>query len=354
MTVELFLTQASDLRPHFTIPAVARGVGHPDEIARGMAEAAAAALEEEGSRAGVPHTVFSLGSTLLLPGIAVPRFGGGRTGQPMRAYFAGTGPSLPQRTHAELGEVAHAAAMKWASDHLRFVDPVRHIATELFARNPGIVRTPSLAVARAPLAASQYLASETVGVLSSEEFRKAFPEVGDDVEASALATGPRLRLHVAIAFVDRQVHSARSYFSKKQEIQQYVLDKIRALPTDFDSIEILVNEDDVEGKEEAGCLLTVLGTTADGRRPGRAGAAPEGETTSVHAQQFAKMILARIRGVRAAVVRLEEDDGGEIRRAFVRLELEEGTTLEGVRSSVLELLPLREKPSRSIDPNLFT
>src|SRR6185436_5814821 len=113
----------------------------------------------------------------------------------------------------------------------------------------------------------------------------------------------------------------------------------RALPTDFDNIEILVNESDVEGKDEEGCLLTVLGTTADGRRPGRADAAPEGEALSSNADQFAKTILARVRGVRAAVVRLEEDDRGDIRRAFVRLELLPEATLDSVRPAVLEMLP---------------
>ena len=173
--------------------------------------------------------------------------------------------------------MAHRAVVGWARDHLRFVDPSRHLSTELTVRNAGIVRTAWLAVARAPLAASQYLASETVGVLTSAEFRKQFPEVGDDVEASALAVGPNLRLHVSVAFVDQFVHSSRAYFARKDEIVAYVLQRIRSLPTDFDAIEVRINETDVESREEAGCHLTVLGTTADGRRPGRAESAPEGK-----------------------------------------------------------------------------
>jgi S-adenosylmethionine synthetase len=354
MSVELFLSQASDLRPHFTIPAVARSSGHPDEIAAGLARAAADALEQTEIRAGSPRASYALNASVILPGIAVPRFGGGRMGAPMRVLLAGTGSPITNRNHSELSEIAHQACVEWCQEHLRFVEPKRHLAVELFVRNPGIVRTPTLAVARSPLAASQYLASETVGIVTSEAFRKEFPEVGDDVEASALASETHLTIHVAIAFVDSLVHSARAYAARKDEITHYLMERIRSLPTDFDNIEILVNENDIANREEDGCYLTVLGTSADGRRPGRADAAPEGEATSPHAHQFAKTILGRIRGVRAAVVRIEEDDLGDIHRAFVRLELLPGTTLQSVRSAVLEMLPLRGKPSRSIDPNQFT
>lgn len=351
MSVELFLTQASDLRPHFTIPAVARSAGHPDEIARGMADAAAAALETEAASRGVSHPIFSLGCTTLLPGIAVPRFGGGRSGQPMRVVLAGTGTDVPDRKHADLAEVAHLACQHWAREHLRFVDPARHLAVELHVRNPGHLRSASLAVARAPLAASQYLGSEAIALLQTEEIRKRFPEVGDDCEARALAIEARLVVHLTVAFLDRHVHSARGYAARKEELAHVVQERLRALPADFDTIEVLVNENDPPAREEDGCLLTVLGTTADGRRAGSADAAPEGETTSSNAAQFASALVARIRGVRAAVVRLEEDDHGEIRRAFVRLELQPGSTLEAVRGAVLELVPLRTHPARSADPD---
>lgn len=350
MTVELFLSQASDLRPHFTIPAVARGPGHPDEIARGLASAASAALEGLELRGADGRAAFTLSSTVLVPGVAVPRFGGGRIASPMRVLLAGTASPLPRHGHDELCDAAHRACQAWCRDNLRFVDPARHLAAELFVRHPGVVRTSTLAVARAPLAASQYLAGETIGLVGSREFRSEFPEAGDDAEAVALAAGQHLTIHLSLAFVDRGVHSERAYMARKEEMARAILDRIRALPTDYDHIEVRINESDQEGRDEEGCYLTVLGTSADGRRPGRADAAPEGEATSAHAREFAQTILARIRGVRAAVVRLEEDDLGDIHRAFVRLELAEGTTLDAVRPAVFEMLPLQGKPSRSIDP----
>jgi S-adenosylmethionine synthetase len=354
MSVELFLSQASDLRPHFTIPAVARSAGHPDALARGLAEATAAALEDFEARQGNSSAVFSLQATVLLPGITAPRFGGGKVVSPMRVLLAGTSALLPNRRLEDLTEVAHVTCAAWCQENLRFVDPRRHLAVELFVRDPGNLRTPTLGVARAPLAASQYLAGETLDIVASREFRERFPEAGDDAEAKALASDSHLTIHLSLAFMDQAVHSARAYFARKEEIGLYILERIRALPTAFDRIDVLVNEGDVEEREEDGCYLTVLGTSADGRRPGRADAAPEGEATSHHAEQFAQMILSRIRGVRAAVVRLEEDDAGVIHRAFVRLELLEGTTLDAVRPAVLEMLPLRAKPSRSLDPNTWT
>lgn len=353
MSVELYLSQAGDLRPHFTIPAVALSAGHPDSIARALTRVAEEAMEEELARQGMSGEAFSLRSSILLPGVATPRFGGGRVSYPMRMLWVGTGPRVADLKKNELEEMARRACSQWIRGHLRWIDPERDLSFELLTRDPCGVRSTFISVARAPLAAGQYLAQEVVGIATSEEFRRQFPEVGDEVQCSTLASGPKLRVEVTIAFVDRNVHSERSYFIRKKEIEGVLYEKLRALPMEFDIIEIVINENDRERAEESGILLTCLGTTADGRRPGRSEAAPEGEATSHNANQFAKSILSRVRGVRAAVVRLEEDDHGEINRAFVRLELLPGVTLEAVRPSIHELVPLRTRPSRSMDPGFL-
>ncbi len=353
MTAELFLSQARELRPRFTIPALARSAGHPDEIAGGMAEAVAGALEDEARRSGLQDPVFSLGATVLLPGIAVPRFGGGRTGLPMRLVVAGSGRRVPALSHARLGEVALRASQDWARANLRHVDPRRHLAAELHLRDPGTARSTSIGVARAPASASQFLAQEAVALATGPEFRRQFPEVGDEVEASALAEESTLRMRLSIAMIDRHVHSERAYFLGRKAMEAFLLEKVRALPSHFDRIELHVNPDDEPGRGEEGCLLTVLGTTADGRRPGHCNAAPEGETTSTHAEAFARMLTDRVRGVRVAVVRLEEDDRGEIRHAFVRLELDAGISLETIRPAVAELVPQRALRTRRIDASDF-
>ncbi|HKE00499.1 MAG TPA: methionine adenosyltransferase [Planctomycetota bacterium] len=350
MTAELYLSQAADLRPHFTIPAIARGIGHPDEIAAGLARAAALALEEEAAKSHVPDPMVTLDASMLLPGAAAPRFGGGRMTLPMRVVLAGLTSGMPRRTVGELEEVALQACKRWIGDHLRDADPERSLSLELHLRDPGSVRSRSIAVARCPISASEYLAGECVKHALSGEFRRRFPEIGEDVEASALAIGSTLRVQAAIAFVDRLVHTERSYFARKTEIERALAEKLRELPTDFDRIDVEVNPDDRAGEAEAGIFVTVLGTSADGRRPGRAEQAPDGERTSAHADSFARAIIARVRGVRAAVVRLEEDDRGDIRHAFVRVELEPGTALESVRPAIYEIVPLEERRSRKIDP----
>lgn len=354
MSVELYLSQAGDLRPHFTIPAIARSTGHPDSIARALARVAGEAIEEDLSRGGDNESAVSLRGSVLIPGNAQFRFGGGRRHLPMRMLLIGTAPRCNELKKQEWLDLARRAGGQWIRGHLHDVDPERDIAFELITKDPGGVRTSSLTVARAPLAASQFLASEIVSMTSSAEFRRLFPEVGDDIEASMLATGNRLRASVTIAFLDAAVHSERSYFLRKCEIEQYLYERLRALPIEYDMIDIAINPDDREGSGEQGVLLTTLGTTADSRRIGRADATPEGEATSDNAEQFVKMILARVRGVRAAVVRLEEDDHGVIHRAFVRLELLAGSTLESVRPSIHELLPLRTRPARSNDHGFFS
>lgn len=353
MSVELFLSQASDLRPHFTIPAVARSHGHPDEIARALVRVTEEAIEEELERQGFRGETVSLRASVLFPGIANPRFGGGRQTFPMRMSLVGQGPLIADAKRGELEDVAWRACSHWVKSHLRFVEPSRDVALDLTLRCAGAVRSAFLSIARAPLAGSQYFAQEVVALVTSNEFRRTFPEAGDEAEASALASSGLLRIDLNLPLLDRFVHSERSYFSRKLEIESYINEKLTTLPPEFDRMQLRMNPEDVAGRGEAGLLLTLLGTTADTRRPGLADGAPEGETTSPIAADFARTIVSRIRGVRAAVVRLEEDDRAEVRRAFVRLELLPGVTIDDVRPAVNELVPLRTRPARSMDPEFF-
>ncbi|MFN0207123.1 MAG: methionine adenosyltransferase [Planctomycetota bacterium] len=353
MSVELFLSQAAELRPQFTIPAVARSAGHPDEIARSLVRVAEEALDEELERQGVRGETFSLRSSLILPGAAQIRFGGGKQTLPMRMLLVGTGPQIPDAKKNELEDLARRACSQWVKGHLRFVDWARDLSIELTLRCRGGARSAYISIARAPLAASQYFAQEIVALGTSGEFRSLFPEAGDEIEVSTLGAAGRLRVNVVIPMVDRFVHSERSYFLRKKEIETYFFEKLTSRPAEYDRVEIVMNPEDQPGAGEAGLLLTVLGTTADSRRPGTADGAPEGETTSLHAREFARSIVSRIRGVRAAVVRLEEDDRGEIRKAFVRLELLEGVVLDSVRAAVNELVPLRTHPARLTDLGFF-
>ena len=78
-----------------------------------------------------------------------------------------------------------------------------------------------------------------------------------------------LELTIAMAFVDSHVDSEEKYFKRKEEMLQAVSEFHKK--TDFDKIEISMNNLDVENKGIEGLYLTVLGTSADNADSGEVG-----------------------------------------------------------------------------------
>jgi len=80
-----------------------------------------------------------------------------------------------------------------------------------------------------------------------------------------------LALTIALAFVDRFVPDARTYFARKLEIQHaletYLASEQRAL----DRISVAINTLDDPARGAAGMYLTVLGTSAEGGDGGQVG-----------------------------------------------------------------------------------
>jgi S-adenosylmethionine synthetase len=111
---------------------------------------------------------------------------------------------------------------------------------------------------------------ETERYVNSKDFKRRFPESGEDVKVMGLRRGNSLDLTIAMAFVDRFVESEKDYFRKKagvlEEINRFVKEK-----ADFESVTVNLNTLDVEGRGIGGVYLTVLGTSADGADSGQVG-----------------------------------------------------------------------------------
>jgi len=183
-----------------------------------------------------------------------------------------------------VGEIAEAAARHWIREHLRFVDPARHVVfqneiqpgspelMDIFARDTITANDTSAAVGYAPMTETERLVLAAEHLLNNHEFKEGFPEVGEDIKVMGLRRGRQLHLTVAIAFVDRFVPSERVYFERKEAIRHELLRHLGAELHDLDGLHIDINTLDMPGRGLGGLYLTVLGTSAecgDGGQVGR-------------------------------------------------------------------------------------
>ena len=261
-----------------------KGLGHPDSICDAIMDQISvrlsrAYLEKFGA---IMH--HNADKSLLVAGEIETIFGGGLVKKPMllifgdRATFEVDGVSLP------IEEMTIQTAKEWFKKNLRFVDPEKHVRyavelqpgsselTDIFRRK-GIIlgaNDTSAAVGYAPMTKTENIVLETERYVNSKDFKKRFPESGEDVKVMGLRRGANLNITIAMAFVDRFVESEKDYFRRKaellEEIKTFVKEKAY-----FENVTVDLNTLDVKGRGIGGVYLTVLGTSADGADSGQVG-----------------------------------------------------------------------------------
>ena len=261
-----------------------KGLGHPDFICDNIMDRISVKLSQEYIKKAGRILHHNIDKSLLAAGEAEPRFGGGVIKQPMlliigdRATFDVNGDKLP------IKDIAIKTAKEWFKERLRFVDPEKHTRyqvelkpghselMDIFERKGKVLgaNDTSAAVGYAPMTRTEKIVLETEKFVNSPEFKRRFPESGEDVKVMASRIGGDLRLTMCMAFVDRFVKSESDYFRKKvtihEEITKFVKDR-----TDFDRVTIDLNTLDKKGRGLDGVYVTVLGTSAEGGDSGQVG-----------------------------------------------------------------------------------
>jgi S-adenosylmethionine synthetase len=261
-----------------------KGLGHPDFICDNIMDRISVKLSQEYIRKAGRILHHNIDKSLLAAGEAEPRFGGGIVKQPMlliigdRATFDVNGDKIPVK------DIAIKTAKEWFKEHLRFVDPEKHARyqvelkpghselMDIFERKGKVLgaNDTSAAVGYAPMTRTEKIVLETEKYVNSPEFKKRFPESGEDVKVMACRMGNDLRLTMCMSFVDRFVKSEDDYFRKKETIHEEITSFVKSR-NDFDRVMIGLNTLDKKGRGLDGVYVTVLGTSAEGGDSGQVG-----------------------------------------------------------------------------------
>ena len=356
-----------------------KGLGHPDSICDAILDRVSVELSKEYLKKFGAIMHHNADKSLLVAGEVETRFGGGEVKQPMLLIFGDRATKEVEGTRISVKDIAVHAAKNWVKENLRFVDPEKHMRyqvelkpgsaalTDIFKRKGRVfsANDTSAAVSYAPMTWTEQLVLKTERYLNSKEFKKEFPESGEDVKVMGFRKNDELYLTVGMAFVDRFVESEDDYFRKKGEI----LERLRTFVegnSDIKKFTLDLDTLDVRGRGVGGVYLTVLGTSADGADSGQVGRgnrpngviplnrhvgseAAAGKNPVSHVgkiynlltHRIANKIYSQVSGLNEVYVWLVSQIGKPIDDpaiAVARVITKPGTTIESVRGKIAEVV----------------
>ncbi|ERH11439.1 MAG: archaeal S-adenosylmethionine synthetase, partial [halophilic archaeon J07HB67] len=250
-----------------------KGVGHPDSLCDGVAEAVSRALSELYlDRVGkVLH--YNTDETQLVAGHAAPAFGGGEVIEPIYLLIVG------RATKTYDGEQfpVENTALSAARDYLATVAPELDLGTDVvvdvkLGEGSGDLQSvfgedgvevpmandTSYGVGHAPLTETEQIVLEAERVLNGP-YADANPELGPDVKIMGKREGDHLDVTVAAAIVDRHVDDLEGYTDAVAGVRERVTELAESITDRSVAVEVNTADD-----LDAGSIyLTTTGLSAE-------------------------------------------------------------------------------------------
>lgn len=261
-----------------------KGLGHPDTICDSVMNQISIDLSKEYIKKFDTVLHHNVDKSLLAAGVAVPDFKGGKVIEPMKFVFGDRATFKVGDEEIPVNEIAAKSASDWLKENLRFVEPEKHVEyqseikpgsmalADIFDRKGDYLgaNDTSAAVGYAPFTSTENLILDLERYLNSKEFKKSFPESGEDIKLMGLRNHDQLNITVAMAMVDRFIEDEKDYFKKQGEIYEAINEFVDA-KYGFDKVSIDLNPLDVRGRGIDGLYLTVMGTSAEAGDSGQVG-----------------------------------------------------------------------------------
>jgi len=250
-----------------------KGIGHPDSICDGVAEAVSRRLAQGYlDRVGeVLH--YNTDEAQLVAGDAAPAYGGGEVLAPIYLLIVGRATKAYEGTTIPAERMALEAARDYLSEHLPGLELGTHVVVDaklgegsgdlqaVFGeegRQVPMANDTSFGVGHAPLTETERIVLETERRLN-EEYARKHPVVGPDVKVMGKREEDTIDLTVAVAMVDAHVPDVEAYVDEVEAVRDFVTD-VAHEHTDR-AVNVDVNTaDDVDAES---LYLTVTGTSAE-------------------------------------------------------------------------------------------
>jgi S-adenosylmethionine synthetase len=352
-----------------------KGLGHPDSICDGVAEAVSRALAREYlDRFGrVLH--YNTDETQLVAGDAAPAFGGGEVLEPI--YLLITGRATKEYCGQQFP--AETIALRAARSYLRELLPDLEFGTqvtvearlgegsgdlqEVFGDEGRVAMSndTSFGVGHAPLTETERIVRETERRLNGE-YAAEHPELGPDLKVMGKREGDRIDVTVAAAMVDSHVDGMDDYRRAVDGVREFV----RGLAAEHTGRSVSVHVNTADDLDEGSIYLTTTGTSAEQGDDGSVGRgnranglitpnrsmsmeATSGKNPVNHvgkiynllSTEIAEAVVEEVEGIREIRVRLLSQIGQPIDRPHVAdasVVTAEDTSVADVQPAVEEIV----------------
>ncbi|MCX7967510.1 MAG: methionine adenosyltransferase [Armatimonadetes bacterium] len=256
-----------------------KGKGHPDSLCDGAAEELSVALCEF-YRKEVGHILHhNVDKAVLVGGSSKVNFGGGQVIEPIQIDIVGRATLSWDSKDFNPNELFQDTIVQWICKQVRYLER-EHLQVQFRVRpgsvdlreifgdedKPPLANDTSFAVGFAPLSELEKLVLETERFLNSNEGKKLFPQLGEDIKVMGVRDGDKIRLTIAAAFVASLTPDRETYESVKKQVAKFVRDELAPRFTNR-KVEVFVNTADTPQS----AYLTVTGTSAESGDDGQVG-----------------------------------------------------------------------------------
>ncbi len=250
-----------------------KGIGHPDSLADGIADAVSRALCREYKEMFGTVLHHNTDQVEIVGGRAAPEFGGGQVLSPIYILLSGRAATFVGDKLVPVNKVAIKAARDYMESSVRNIDVHNDLiidsrigqgSTDLmdvFSRKGEVpsANDTSFGVSFAPFSDVEKLVLETEHMMNSDGFKKKIPESGEDIKVMGLREDEKITLTIADAMISHYIPHLDHYIDTLAKMKEEVIDLAKGI-TDRE-VEVAINTaDDVD----SGCVyITVTGTSAE-------------------------------------------------------------------------------------------
>jgi S-adenosylmethionine synthetase len=248
-----------------------KGVGHPDSISDGLAEAMSRALCKEYIEKCGAVLHHNTDETQIVAGRSNPQFGGGEVIQPIYTLLVG-------RATKEFNGVeipAETVALKAAKNYLRNTIVDLDLESDMildcklgtgssdlrdvFQRDRvPVANDTSFGVGHAPFSELEQIVYDSERMLITD-LKKKIPGIGTDIKVMGLRENDDIQLTICCGMVGRHIDDMDHYVNLKEEMVDYVTDL--ALKRTDRKVSTFINAaDNIDANS---VFLTVTGTSAE-------------------------------------------------------------------------------------------
>lgn len=249
-----------------------KGLGHPDSICDGVAEAVSRELARTYLDRFGRLLHFNTDETQLVAGRSETDYGGGEVLEPIYLLVVGratkeyNGESIPAET------VALGAAREYLDEQFPHLDVGTDVVVDVrlgegsgdlqhvFGDEESVpmANDTSYGVGHAPLSETERIVFETERRLN-DEYTTHNPEIGQDIKVMGKRVDDHVEVTVAAATVDSYIEGVEAYRDAVGGVREFVTDLAR---THTDR-EVSVHVNTADNVEEESLYLTVTGTSAE-------------------------------------------------------------------------------------------